>query len=76
MQTEASRFLFPFLLVKKIPFFPPPVEIKRNDIANFSFGLRCALGASSSAFFGAVVPLNNDGFRPDFIPSGGIEYKF
>lgn len=53
-----------------------PVAIKRNDIINFSFGLRYALGTSGSVFFGGIIPLNNDGFRADFIPSGGIEYTF
>lgn len=53
-----------------------PIKSKRNDIANFSFGLRYALGAAGSLFFGGIIPLNDDGFRADFIPSGGIEYTF
>ena len=53
-----------------------PLKIKRNDIADFSFGFRYALRGSGSVFFGGVVPLNADGFRPDFIPTGGIEYTF
>jgi hypothetical protein len=57
-------------------FFPPPVKLRRNDVANFTFGLRYALGTSGSAFFGGVVPLNDDGLRPDFIPAGGVEYTF
>ncbi len=56
------------------PFFPIP--IKRNDIADFSFGLRYALGTGGSLFFGGIIPLNDDGFRADFIPSGGLEYTF
>jgi hypothetical protein len=56
------------------PLFP--IRIERNDIANFTFGLRYVLGISGSVFFGGVVPLNDDGFRPDFIPSAGIEYTF
>ena len=56
------------------PFFPE--KIKRNDIINFSFGLRYALGELGSIFFGGIIPLNNDGFRAEFIPSGGIEYTF
>jgi len=67
-----------FLDLKKgfiaFPFFP--ARIKRNDIADFSFGLRYTLGTSGSIFFGGVVPLNDDGFRSDFIPAGGIEYTF
>jgi hypothetical protein len=53
-----------------------PEKIRRNDIANFSFGLRYVLGESGSIFFGGIVPLNEDGFRADFIPTGGIEYTF
>jgi hypothetical protein len=53
-----------------------PIRIKRNDIVDFSFGLRYAIGSSGSIFFGGIVPLNSDGFRPDFIPAGGIEYTF
>jgi outer membrane putative beta-barrel porin/alpha-amylase len=55
-------------------FFPE--TFKRNDIADFSFGVRWALGAAGSAFFGGIVPLNDDGFRADFIPSAGLEYTF
>jgi hypothetical protein len=53
-----------------------PFKIKRNDIIDISFSLRYALGISGSIFFGAILPLNDDGFRADFIPSGGIEYTF
>jgi hypothetical protein len=49
---------------------------QRNDIVNFAFGLRYTLGESGSIYFGGVVPLNDDGFRSDFIPSGGVEYTF
>jgi hypothetical protein len=55
-------------------FFPQP--IKRNDIIDISVGLRYGIGTHGSAFFGAVLPLNEDGFRANFIPSGGIEYTF
>jgi len=53
-----------------------PETIKRNDIVDFSFGVRYGLGTSGSLFFGGIVPLNDDGFRADFIPSGGVEYTF
>jgi len=60
-----------------INFFPLfPERIKRNDIADFSFGLRYALGTSGSLFLGGIVPINDDGFRANFIPSGGLEYTF
>jgi hypothetical protein len=57
-----------------IPFFPE--KIKRNDIADFAFGLRYALGTRGTVFFGGIVPINDDGLRADFIPSGGLEYTF
>jgi hypothetical protein len=60
--------------VTEFPLFS--AKIGRNDIADFSFGLRYPLGTASSIFFGGIVPLNDDGFRPDFIPSGGVEYTF
>jgi hypothetical protein len=53
-----------------------PVNIRRNDIVNFSFGLRYGLGSQGSLYFGGTIPLNDDGFRADFIPSGGLEYTF
>jgi hypothetical protein len=56
------------------PFFPE--KIQRNDKADFAFGLRYALGTSGTIFFGGIVPINDDGLRADFIPSGGIEYRF
>jgi hypothetical protein len=56
------------------PFFPE--KIKRNDIADFAFGLRYVLGTSGTIFLGGIVPINDDGLRADFIPSGGIEYTF
>ena len=59
---------------KTFSFFLP--KIKRNDIVNFSFGFRYALGAPGSLFFGGTVPISDDGFQADFIPSGGIEFTF
>jgi hypothetical protein len=58
----------------RFPFFP--LETRRNDIINFSFGFRYPLGTAGSVFFGGLIPLNNDGIRADFIPSGGVEYTF
>lgn len=59
----------------KVAVFPENFT-QRNDIVNFAFGLRYGIGASGSVYFGGVVPINDDGFRADFIPSGGIEYTF
>jgi hypothetical protein len=53
-----------------------PESFNRNDLADFSFGFRYLLGTTGSVFFGGVIPLNDDGLRADFIPSGGIEYTF
>lgn len=63
-------------IAKEVTFSAVPIKLKRNDIANFSFGLRYVLGTGGSIFFGGIVPLNEDGFRADFIPTGGIEYTF
>lgn len=61
---------------RRVSSFFFPETFKRNDIVDFTFGLRYALGTSGSVFFGGIVPLNNDGVRADFIPSGGLEYTF
>ena len=53
-----------------------PENFERNDVIDFSFAIRYALTDSGSIFFAGVVPLNNDGFRSDFIPTGGVEYTF
>lgn len=58
------------------PPFRFPFKFKRNDVIDISFGLRYVLGVSGSIFFGAIMPLNDDGFRADFIPSGGMGYTF
>ncbi len=63
-------------VVNKAVPFRFPFKIKRNDIIDISFGLRYALGTSGSVFFGTILPLNDNGFRADFIPSGGVEYTF
>jgi hypothetical protein len=56
------------------PFFPEKIE--RNDKVDFAFGLRYALGTWGTIFFGGIVPMNDDGVRADFIPSGGIEFTY
>ena len=65
-----------FIKQDNISFPALPIRFKRNEIVNFSFGLRYALGTAGSVFFGGIVPLNDDGFRANFIPSGGVEYTF
>jgi hypothetical protein len=60
--------------VSFLPFFP--LQLKQSYPVDFSFGLRYGLGTRGSVFFGGIVPINHDGLRSDFIPSGGIEYTF
>jgi outer membrane putative beta-barrel porin/alpha-amylase len=59
----------------KVAIFPENFA-RRNDTVNFAFGLRYAVGEAGSVYFGGVLPLNDDGFRSDFIPTGGMEYTF
>lgn len=59
----------------KVAIFPENFA-RRNDTVNFAFGLRYAIGEAGSIYFGGVIPLNDDGFRSDFIPTGGMEYTF
>lgn len=59
---------------KSFPFFP--IKIERNDIIDCAFSVRYGIGQRGSIFFGILVPLNNDGFRADFIPAGGVEVSF
>lgn len=66
----------PCRAVANAPAFVLAERIKRNDIIDFTFGVRYLIGSKGSVFFGGVVPLNSDGFRADFVPSGGIEYTF
>ena len=58
------------------PVFVFPETFKRSNIIDLSFAFRYMLGDAGSLFFAGIVPLNNDGFRADFIPSAGIEYTF
>ena len=59
----------------KVAIFPEKFT-QRNDVVNFAFGFRYGVGEAGSVYFGGVVPLNDDGFRSDFIPTGGVEYTF
>jgi hypothetical protein len=55
------------------PFF---FQIERNDIYDFSFGLRCLFAESGVVSANVIVPLNRDGLRADYIPTVGVEYAF
>lgn len=51
-------------------------KVKKTDIVDVSVGLKANVYGSVVGFAGALVPLNNDGLRADFIPSAGLEVSF
>jgi len=55
------------------PFF---LQIERNDIYDFSIGLRWMAIESAVLSVNFIVPMNDDGFRADFIPTLSAEYTF
>jgi hypothetical protein len=55
------------------PFF---FQIERNDIYDASIGLRYRFAETGVVSLNAIVPLNDDGLRPEVIPTFGIEYGF
>jgi hypothetical protein len=55
------------------PFF---FQIERNDIYDASVGLRWRFADSGFVSLNALVPLNQDGFRPDAIPTLEASYAF
>ena len=55
------------------PFF---FQIDRNDMYDFSFGLRWLFADSGVVSANVILPMNDDGLRPEIIPSFGIEYAF
>jgi len=55
------------------PFF---FQIERNDVYDFSFGLRLLFAESGVVSANAIVPLNRDGLRADIIPTLQVEYAF
>jgi hypothetical protein len=48
----------------------------RTDIVDIAPGLKVNLFGSAVGFFTALVPLNHDGLRANFIPTGGVEMSF
>jgi hypothetical protein len=48
----------------------------RTDIVDIVPGLKVNLFGTAVGFFGVFVPLNDDGLRADFIPTGGVEMSF
>ncbi len=55
------------------PFF---FQIERNDIFDASIGVRWRFTDSGVVALNTLVPLNNDGLRPDVIPTFEVEYAF
>jgi hypothetical protein len=55
------------------PFF---FQIERNDIYDASVGLRWRFADSGLLSLNALVPLNQDGFRPEAIPTLEASYAF
>jgi len=57
----------------KIPFF---FQIERNDQYDASVGFRWRFADSGFVGLNAIVPLNEDGLRPDVVPTLEVEYSF
>jgi Putative MetA-pathway of phenol degradation len=55
------------------PFF---FQVERNDIYDASVGLRWRFADSGFVSLNALVPLNEDGLRPDAIPTLEASYAF
>ena len=55
------------------PFF---FQIERNDQYDASVGFRWRFADSGFVGLNAIVPLNEDGLRPDVIPTLELEYSF
>lgn len=51
-------------------------EIPRSDIVDLAVGLKVQLFARAVGFVSAIVPVVKDGFRPNVIAAGGVEYTF
>lgn len=60
----------------------PPVvgtidaSIDRTDIIDMATGFKFRIADRVIGFLGAIVPLNDDGLRADYIPTGAVEVPF
>jgi hypothetical protein len=52
------------------------VDIKRNDVLDLALGTKIALTEQIILFATVTLPLNQDGLRAEFVPTGGIEASF
>ncbi len=57
----------------KIPFF---FQIERSDQYDASVGFRWRFADAGFVGLNAIVPMNEQGFRPDVIPTAEVEYSF
>jgi hypothetical protein len=55
------------------PFF---FQIERNDSFDASLGLRYRFAESGVVSVNTIVPLNDQGLRPEAIPTFQVEYAF
>ena len=51
-------------------------SIDRQDVLDLAVGLKFNPFGKGVFFASIIVPLNQDGVRPDFIPAGGFEISF
>lgn len=52
------------------------LDFPRTDLVDAIGGLKLRIGDHGMAYIAARVPLTEDGLRPDYIPSGGVELTF
>ncbi len=57
----------------RVPFF---TQIERNDLFDFSAGLRWRFTAAGVISLNALIPLNRQGLRADVIPTAELEFTF
>ncbi len=48
----------------------------RTDVVDLAPGFKVNIAGSAIGFFTVFVPMNKDGLRADFIPTGGVEVSF
>jgi hypothetical protein len=56
-----------------VPFF---FQIERSDAVDASVGLRWSFLETALLSANALVPLNDDGLRPDVVPTVSVEWRF
>jgi len=76
--TGVLVFLGPHELARQSDRIEPPFffQIERNDQYDAAIGLRWRFADSGFVSANALVPLNEQGLRPDVIPTVEVEYAF